>query len=52
MTNLPDAAADPAHYLRGFMFIDELVDDVVDGLRKAGWNELESTYLSKSRADG
>lgn len=41
MTNFPDAAADPAHYMRGYMFIDELVDDVVDGLRKAGWNGSE-----------
>jgi len=42
-TNFPDAATDPAHYLRGYVFIDELVDEVVDGLRKAGWNENEST---------
>ena len=45
-TSFPDAAADPAHYLRGYMFIDELVDEVVDGLCKAGWNGNESTTPS------
>ena len=32
----PDAAADPAHYVRGYIFAEELVGEVVDGLRKAG----------------
>lgn len=35
-SKFPDAAADPAHYLRGYIFFDELVDDVVSGLRQAG----------------
>jgi len=34
----PNVAADPAHYLRGYIFIDDLVVKVLDGLRKAGWN--------------
>lgn len=37
-TQFPNAAADPAHYVRGYIFGEELVEDVVDGLRKAGWN--------------
>lgn len=38
----PAVAADPAHYLGGYIFIDALVEDVVEGLRRAGWNESES----------
>jgi len=57
MTSFPDAAASPAHYLQGYIFIDELVGDVVDGLRKAGWSGCKTnissggTLLSHSRAD-
>jgi hypothetical protein len=38
-TRFPNAAADPAHYVRGYIFIEELVGEVVDGLRKAGWSD-------------
>ena len=45
-TGFPEAAADPAHYLRGYIFLDDLVDEVIDGLRKAGWSESESATSS------
>jgi adenylate cyclase len=45
-TSFPDAAADPAHYLRGYIFIDEPVEQLVDGLRKAGWDENESVIAT------
>ena len=32
----PDVAADPVHYLRGYIFIEDLVENVADGLCKAG----------------
>ena len=32
ISNFSDAAADPAHFLRGYIFVDELVAEVVDGL--------------------
>ena len=37
-SNFPAAAGDAAHYLRGYIFLDELVEEVVDGLRMAGWS--------------
>ena len=36
ITNFPEAAAVPAHYLRGYIFIDDLVDEMIEGLEKAG----------------
>jgi adenylate cyclase len=45
-STFPVAAADPAHYLRGYIFLDDLVDEVVDGLRKAGWSGSEPTVSS------
>lgn len=34
-STFPAAAADPAHYMRGYIFVDEIIDQVVEGLRKA-----------------
>lgn len=39
-TNFPGAAADPAYYMRGYMFLDELVEVVVDGLLKTGGKRI------------
>ena len=36
LAGFPDAAADLKHYLRGYIFSDELIDQVVAGLRLAG----------------
>lgn len=47
-SGFPDAATDPAHYLRGYIFLDELVDEVVDGLRMAGWTKSKSAISSNA----
>ena len=41
-SRFPEAAATPAHDLGGSIFIDELRDQVMDGLRKAGLDETKS----------
>ena len=48
LSNFPGAAADPAHYMRGYIFRDELVEEVFDGLRKAGWTEREPATSPKA----
>ena len=47
VSDFPGVAADPAHYLRGFIFIDELVDRVVDGLRMAGWKKEPAIHSAE-----
>jgi adenylate cyclase len=47
-STFPDAAANPGHYVRGYIFLDEIADNVVDGLCKAGWSENGLAIASKA----
>ena len=38
-----------AHYLRGYIFLDDVADEVVDGLRKVGRSDSGSADLSKGK---
>ncbi len=37
--NFPNASANPAFFLRGYIFLEEEIRSVVDGLKMAGWQE-------------